>query len=212
MGVKPEVNLNVIPVNIPVTRWSFLPTWITITITMIGVLVLSGSIAEEKETRTLDALMVTPACKQDILLGKGGAGIILIILTISIMFLINGVILTNISQFLALSTLILSAALCFSSIGLLIGNLAGSQSAARSLGTVIYFPLLFPALVYDLTEFTRKLARLFPTFYLLKGLEKVLFYQGGIYFVGIEICILMVFAMFFFIITLVSYRGGRINA
>jgi len=211
LGIEPEVKTEVIPVNTSTARWSFLPVWITITITMIGVLVLSGSFAEEKETRTLDALLVTPVNKRDILLGKSGAGIILIFLTVTTMLLANGVVLESISQFIILFLIIMVAALCFSALGLFIGNLAGSQSTARSLGTIIYFPLLFPALVYDLTAFTRNLARLFPTYHLLTGLEKLLFYQEVASSAWNNIAVLMIFCLIFISINFINFKGMKVK-
>ncbi|HLV10683.1 MAG TPA: ABC transporter permease [Halanaerobiales bacterium] len=210
-GIRPEVDIEVVPVNVSGVHWSFLPVWITITITMIGVVVLSGNIAEEKESKTLDALLVTPAEPRDILLGKGCAGIILIFLTVFIMFLVNRVFITDPFQILTIFALIVVAALCFSAIGLFIGNIAGSQSTARSLSTIIYFPLLFPALIYDLSEFTRTVAVIFPTFHLLKGLEKLLFYQEGASTAWFHIFILASFSVVFIVITLLSFRGWEIN-
>jgi ABC-2 type transport system permease protein len=209
LGIEPEVIKEVIPVNISKAHWSFLPIWITITITMIGVLVLSGSLAEEKESKTLDALLVTPVNKSDILLGKSGAGIILIFLTVTTMFLVNGVILEGFLQYITLCVMILAAALCFSALGLLIGNLAGSQSTARSLGTIVYFPLLFPALIYDLTAFTRKLARLFPTYHLMIGLEKLLLYKDGFLAVWKNIAILLFFCLIFIAINFIYLKGMK---
>ncbi len=211
LGIESEVIKEVIPVNTAKARWSFLPIWITITITMIGVLVLSGSLAEEKENRTLDALLITPVNKSTILLGKSGAGIILILLTVVTMFLVNGVILENILQYIVLFVIILAAALCFSAVGLLIGNLAGSQSTARALGTIVYFPFLFPALIYDLTVFTRNLARLFPTYHLLTGLEKLLFYNAGFLSIWNNIAVLILFFLIFISINFICLKGMKVK-
>ena len=40
---------------------SLLPVWITVTLSMIGVMVVSGMFAEEKDTRTIEAIGVSPA-------------------------------------------------------------------------------------------------------------------------------------------------------
>lgn len=195
LQIPPALNYEIIPLNINQARLSFLPIWITITITMIGILIISGNLAEEKENKTLQALFISPARDLDIIWGKGIYGIILAFITVIIMCLLNGAMIVGGVRITLLIIVVISAAASFTAIGLLIGAIAQSQSAARALGTIIYFPLLFPILIYDLSEFTRNLARLFPAYYLQQALEKILLLEGEGIDLWVEIVALLFFAL-----------------
>jgi len=202
LHIKPDINLKIISLNNLKLRTSFLPIWITITMTMIGILVISGNLAEEKDNRTLAALLITPINESDIIIGKALFGLFLSFITVIIMCVLNGVIPKNLLNLLSFTWLIVSASICFTSIGLIIGVLAESQSAARSLGTIIYFPLLFPALIYNLSEFTRKLAGFFPSYYLYIGIEKIMYYNHT----GLEMIILPLYSMFLFTVAYIIFK------
>lgn len=192
LGLPLRYDLEIVSVGNTTVSRSVLPVWITVTMSMIGVMVVSGIFAEEKDTKTIDAIGVSPAGYGELLLGKGLFGVLLSLLTVVIMLALNRVVGLTVSGWLALGTLTFFGALCFTSIGLLIGVLASGQSAARSVATMIYFPLLFPALISDLSALTRRLAGLVPTFHVFTGLESVLLHGQGITDVLTEVLSLLV--------------------
>ncbi len=202
LNIEPQIKLKVVSVNNSKLSTSFLPIWITITMTMIGILIISGNLAEEKDNRTLAALLVTPMDEANIIVGKGLFGFLLSLITVIIMCILNGFLPASFLNFIVLIYLITVASICFTSIGLIIGVFADSQSSARALGTVIYFPLLFPALIYNLSEFTRKLAGFFPTYYLYKGLDKLMYNS----YPGWEILILTFFAILLFVAAYIFFK------
>lgn len=204
-GKEPPLKIESVPVNTPKTRYSILPTWILITVTMIGVMIISGNIAEERENNTLAAIRVSPVKEAEILLGKGGFGVIISTLTVVLMLIFNRVY-RQPYVFLAAVLFVFLASFCFSAIGLFIGSLASSQSSARSIGTIIYFPLIFPALIYDFSGLTRTLARFFPTYYMLRGLQKLLFNEVTGSKLLIEVIYLISFAVVFSLLTLFIFR------
>jgi len=191
LDIKPDIKMEIISINNTKLSTSFLPIWITITMTMIGILIISGNLAEEKDNRTLAALLITPIDESNIIIAKGLSGLLLSLITVIIMCILNGFLPANLLNFIFFVCLLTTASVCFTSIGLIIGVFANSQSAARSLGTVIYFPLLFPALIYNLSQFTRKLAGFFPTYYLYRGLDKLMYNN----YPGKELLILTFFAI-----------------
>ncbi|MFP4662007.1 MAG: ABC transporter permease [Halanaerobiales bacterium] len=205
---KPDYDLEFIPVNTTISKLSFLPIWITITATMIGVLIISGGFAEEKENKTLYSIIISPASKIDILLGKGIFGVLFTFLTIFIMGLLNGIYMIGFSNIFKLVITIIIASVSFTSIGLLIGSYTDSQSSARSIGTIIYFPLLFPMLIADLSSFTRLFARLFPTYYLHSALEKLLIFQGQVN-ISVDLVFLLGFALV--LSTMAFFKFRKVN-
>lgn len=205
LNKRPDHNVQFIPLNTTMSSLAFLPIWITITVTMIGVLIISGGFAEEKENKTLYSIIISPASRFDILLGKGIFGVLFTFITIFIMCLLNGVYSIGFLNIFKLILSIIVASVSFTSIGLLIGAFTDTQSTARSVGTIIYFPLLFPTLIADLSSFTRFFARFFPTHYLYNIMEKLLIYQGGVA-IGEDLILLSAFSLILSIAAFLKFR------
>jgi ABC-2 type transport system permease protein len=184
---------------------SLLPLWLTITAVMIGVMILSGSFAEEKERGTLDNIRISPATDGEILLSKGISGTLLVMLISLVMLVLNRVEL-SFQAAVGCGLLLILGAISFTAIGLLIGLFAKTQSAARAISTIVYFPLIFPALAADLSTITRNLATVLPTFYLYRGLRETLQYQAQLGAIRSDIFSLAVFTIFLAGATFLGYR------
>ncbi len=206
LGLHPRYDLEIRALGETNVSRSVLPVWITVTMSMIGVMVISGVFAEEKDTKTLEAIGVSPAGYGELLLGKGLFGVLLSLGTVVIMLVLNRVFALGFSGALALGILTLVGAACFTAIGLLIGVLASGQSTARSVATVVYFPLLFPALTAELSAFTRLLANFFPTFHLFSALEAVLLHGQGVVGILLQLLLLAAFSLVLWGVTLLAYR------
>lgn len=211
LQVPPRYDLEIVPVGDGTVSRSVLPVWITITMSMIGVMVVSGMFAEEKDNKTLEAIGVSPIGYDELLLGKGVFGVLLSIGTVFIMLLLNRALNLSLSGWLALACLTFTGAVCFTAIGLFIGVLAGGQSTARSVATMIYFPLLFPTLIADLSAFTRILASFFPTFYVFRGVEAVLLHGQGLLGILSQLAVLLGFAFVLLGTTVFAY-GRMVNS
>lgn len=195
LGIEPQYNLQVNSVNQIEGKLNFLPIWLTITITMIGVLIISGNLAEEKENKTMDAIYITPANNLLFLIGKILSGVILSTITALIMLFINGFYRQPFKNILMVVITIFLSSLVFNVIGLIIGAKSDSQSSARSMGTIIYFPLLFPTLIYNLSDFTEMIAKFFPTYYLFQVINSLLSISVNYSKVWYNLSILFIFAV-----------------
>jgi ABC-2 type transport system permease protein len=195
LNIPLEYNLQINAVNRIEGKLGFLPIWLTITITMIGVLIISGNLAEEKENKTMDAVYITPASNLLFLIGKILSGVILSTITALIMLFINGFYRQPLSNILTVFLAVFLGSLVFNLIGLIIGTKSESQSAARSVGTIIYFPLLFPTLIYNLSDFTELLAKFFPTYYLFQIVNSLLSIDANFDFIWYNLSILFLFAV-----------------
>lgn len=185
---------------------SILPVWLTVTITMIGLMLISSSLSEEKDNKTLAALLVTKINIYDVIAAKSLLALVLTLISSILMGILNGVYLIGFRRiFLALLIISISA-FVFSGLGLIISLFSNSQSAARSISTVIYFPIIFPALVADVSPLTQRLAAFFPTYYLYRALDKILVYQGKNIDLILEIILLTVFAIIFYLIIFIYSR------
>jgi ABC-2 type transport system permease protein len=195
LGIEPQYKLQVNSVNQIEGKLNFLPIWLTITITMIGVLIISGNLAEEKENKTMDAIYITPANNLLFLIGKILSGVILSTITALIMLFINGFYRQSLQNILLVILAIILSSLVFNVIGLIIGAMSDSQSSARSIGTIIYFPLLFPTLIYNLSDFTEMIAKFFPTYYLFQIINNLLSVSINYNKVWYNLSILMIFGV-----------------
>lgn len=185
---------------------SILPVWLTVTITMIGLMLISGSLAEEKDNKTLSALLVTKVNIKDIIAAKSLFALILSLITSSLMGALNGVFAIGMERLFWALIVITAGNFVFCGLGLIISLFTSSQSAARSISTVIYFPIIFPALVADVSPLTQRLALFFPSHYLYQALDKILVYQGGNSDLFFELRFLLLFAIIFYIIIYIYIR------
>lgn len=211
LQAPPRYDLEIISVGNATVSRSVLPVWITITMSMIGMMVVSGMFAEEKDNKTIEAIGVSPVGYDELLLGKGVFGVLLSLGTVIVMLLLNRVLNLGFSSWLALVSLTFTGAVCFTAIGLLIGVLASGQSTARSVATMIYFPLLFPTLISDLSPFTRTLASFFPTYYVFSGIEAILLHGHGMGGIWSQLAVLILFGLILLGTTFFAY-GRMVNA
>lgn len=185
---------------------SILPVWLTVTITMIGLMLISASLSEEKDNKTLAAILVTKANIYQVIIAKSLFGLILALITSILMGALNGVLQIAFNRLFFAFLIITAASFVFCGLGLIISLFSKSQSSSRSISTVIYFPIIFPALVADVSPLTQKLALFFPTHYLYQALDKVLVYQGGESQLFLELSFLSIFAIIFYLIIFIYIR------
>lgn len=205
MGRSSEPVAELVVMNQGQASASLLPLWLTITAVMIGVMVLSGSFAEEKEKGTLDNIRISPATDGEILLSKGISGTLLVMLISLIMLVLNRVELSGPAAMVC-ALLLLLGAVSFTAIGLLIGLFSKTQSAARAISTIVYFPLIFPALAADISQATRYIAAFLPSFYLYRGLKETLQYQAAPSAIRSDILGLALFAILLASATFLGYK------
>ncbi|MFN2341211.1 MAG: ABC transporter permease, partial [Halanaerobium sp.] len=185
---------------------SILPVWLTVTITMIGLMLISASLSEEKDNKTLAALLVTKVNIYQVIAAKTLFALILALITSTLMGALNGILTIGFRRLMLAFVIITAATFVFSGLGLIISLFTSSQSSARSISTVVYFPIIFPALVADVSPLTQRLALFFPTHYLYQALDKVLVYQGGNSNLKLELSFLILFAIIFYFIILIYIR------
>ena len=185
---------------------AILPVWLTVTITMIGLMLISASLSEEKDNKTLAALLVTKVNIYQVVTAKSLFALILALITSTLMGALNGVLTVGFKRLLFAFIIISIATFVFSGLGLIISLFSKSQSSSRSISTVIYFPIIFPALVADVSPLTQRLALFFPTHYLYQALDKVLVYQGGRIQLSLELLFLSIFALVFYLIIFIYIR------
>ncbi len=152
-----------------------LPTWILMLVLLVGCIIIPAQIAEEKEKKLLLAMLQTPVREGEWLLAKLGLGMILILLAVIFLHLLGQFAVANIYSY---AVLIGIGGFCFTALGILLGFICRSQAGARTLGVLVYLPLLLPP---ALAEFSRQLtafAPLLPSYQFYEPLRAILL-EGG---------------------------------
>ena len=152
--------------------WSdrILPFIVLYTIIIGGMMVPSSSLIEEKQKKTLNAVIVSPASITDVFLSKGTMGVILSMVMATIILVINQVFGTN--PLLLLGILFLGA-LMASMVGLLLGpflkDLNSLMAAMKMLGILI----IAPGFIYLFPDIPQWIGRIFPTYYVIDPLVAI---------------------------------------
>ncbi len=141
------------------------PALVMLAVAIAGVMVSAASLIQEKEKRTLDALLVTPVSIFDVLAAKGAMGALLAVLTGVATLVLNG---AMGPAPIALTFAVLIGAVMMAEIGLLLGIWSKDQNtmftAWKSGGILI----LFPAIFYVWPGLPAWIAKLGPTYYFLQ--------------------------------------------
>jgi ABC-2 type transport system permease protein len=112
--------------------------------TLITAILVPGLILEEKTSHTLEALRVSPATVNQILLGKAVAGSVYGLLAATVLLAFN---VAMVSQWILMSVAVLALVLIGVSIGLLVGTLVENEGAVQMWIALLVLLLVFPLLI-----------------------------------------------------------------
>ncbi|MCE1247507.1 MAG: ABC transporter permease [Firmicutes bacterium] len=148
-----------------------LPYWILFTV-LLGFMVTSSSVVEEKEKKTLTAIRVTPCGMPEFLAGKVLLGTIIVVGVSLLILILNGGFVGNLP---ALFLLIFLGAVCFSLFGVFVGLMLPSQTSVSAFGTIMMLFMFMPIGMATINEKIRTMAKILPTYYLYNGLNDAMF-------------------------------------
>jgi ABC-2 type transport system permease protein len=123
---------------------------VLVSVTMIGVGMAPHLMVEEKQTRTLDALLVSPARSSHLVIAKALTGLFYCLIAAAVVLAINADLVLHWG--LALVAVILSSLFAVS-LGLLLGSVVGAKQVLPIWSTVVLTPLLlslFLAIMRDI--------------------------------------------------------------
>lgn len=133
---------------------------------MAGLYVPSMLIAEEREKRTLQMLMLSPATPVEIFAGKGLLTLISTTAVALVIYLVLGIPAGQIP--LLLLVFVLAVAACIP-LGIVIGILAPNLLSTGLVGMPLYISFTLLPMLSPADEFIDKLSRLVPTYYLFEA-------------------------------------------
>jgi ABC-2 type transport system permease protein len=139
----------------------------------LGVFMVPATIIEEKEFKTLDALMVGPVSHVDLIAAKAAAGLMYALL-------MDGIVLAVNQAFVEANLAVLAAVLGLGSLavvmlGLLMGSLFNSMQSLSVWSSFVMIPFLGPVVMGFLPNAPlQNVLPLLPTYHLVQGLRLAL--------------------------------------
>jgi ABC-2 type transport system permease protein len=147
----------------------FLPMLLILTFGMTGAFVVPLLIVEEKEKRTLDFLLSSPASLNDIIAGKAFTGVVYTLLIAGVLMGINRQHVRNWP--LTVLTLVLGL-LFVVGVGLVVGSLLKNTMQVNTWASFVLIVLLAPSFPsIGITAWFDKAMRVIPTYYLSESLR-----------------------------------------
>lgn len=175
-----------------------IPIWIMFAVVFVGISVLPSILTTEKEKKTLDAILVSPASEKDIIIGKSLFGLSLTILISLIILYVNQGLTGNI---LLMMLFIILGSAAFTGIGLLIASYQDSYSSASLVSTISMIPFILLALLADLSKEIGYISYLVPSTYILKGVKDAMLGSNGIRELYPEVLALFIFNILIYVLT-----------
>ena len=147
----------------------FLPMLLILTFGMTGAFVVPLLIVEEKEKRTLDFLLSSPASLNDIIAGKALTGVVYTLLIAGVLVGINRQLVRN----WPLTLLTLALGLVFVvGVGLVVGSLLKNTMQVNTWASFVLIVLLAPTFPsIGISAWFDKAMRVIPTYYLTEALR-----------------------------------------
>lgn len=159
-----------------ISPWqAMLPAWVVMVL-LATITLMPTSLATERQTKTLQAVLVTPIGLGEFVLGKALYGILVGLVGGVAVLAANLALVGNIA--LVLVFICLGAAVA-TLLGLLIGLLVESPQGASGVATGLYIPLLWGAFFADLSGVVGALSRITPSHYIAHGLRQALYSEGS---------------------------------
>jgi ABC-2 type transport system permease protein len=173
---------------------------------------LPHAISYEKDTGTLDGMLVAPIKRLSIILGKTLAqivrgmiqGIIILILAL----LLFGVVIYG--SVLLVFLILFLGVFSFVGLGILITSFTGKEETATMVMMTFMFPMMFLSGVFfpisQMPLFMQYIAKAFPLTYATTALRKVMVLGAGIPEISTELLFLVIFGLALLIIAIPMFK------
>lgn len=157
-------------------NFMLLSTWILFAQVMVGIMVTGPGLIEERESKTFDALLVSPLGRGQIIAAKGAAVLLFSVLSQIIVYLLNQGL--NMS-FIVLLPYMLAGGLIFVQTGMIIGlKVSSSQNGAAVSSAVMIVFFLAASLYLALPPWTYPLFAILPSIEVVGNLDSILNGEG----------------------------------
>lgn len=175
-----------------------IPFLVFFAVLLSGIFLTGFSMEQEKERRTLYAVLVTPTGISEVLLAKGSLGFIIGVLMSVVTLLLNGALG---GEPVALILSLAVASLMFVEVGLLFASLAKDSTTLFTMMKGTGFLFMAPAFFYVFPNWPQWIAKIFPTYWIIDPIVAVTIRGEKLGDIAVSlaialgICILLVLAL-----------------
>ncbi len=187
-GQAPPVDVRIVSLGDAIDPISvrLVPLIVAYTLVIAAVFLPSFSLADEREKRTLSALVVTPLKLGEIVTAKGILGFILAMAMAVVTLWLNNA-LTG--RPLALIVVLMVAGALLVEVGLIYGTAAKDITGVFTLIKGTAFILLSPTIFYIFPNWPQWIAKLIPTYWVINPVYEVTINDAGLGDVWVELAI-----------------------
>jgi len=185
-------------------RHANVPTWITIAILLAGINMVPTLLLEEKDKKTLDAILVTMTSRSEIVLGKCLVGFVMALIMALVIMILNRGFMGNLPSLFAVLAL---GAVGFVFAGLLIGGLAKNVQIGSLISSLVLLPLVLGTTMADVSPAISAVSRFLPSFYLLDGIEQAMFLDSPLPALWLHLLVLALLGGLSFVGSVLVLRG-----
>jgi ABC-2 type transport system permease protein len=165
-----------------------LPLMVLLALFVAGLFVPAFGLVEEREKKTLNAVLVTPVKLSEVLIAKAALGFIMAVLIAYVTLLLNGALG---SQPAALLIALLVAALMTVEFGLIYGTVAKDIKTLFTFVKTLNVFLLAPVIFYIFPDWPQWIAKIFPTYWVLDPIFEIATKNANLAAVGFDLSVAM---------------------
>jgi ABC-2 type transport system permease protein len=167
-------------------RQRLVPFAVLMALFAAGVFVTSFSFSEEREKRTLDALLASPMTMGEVLWAKGLFGGTMAAAMATVTMALNGAL---VGQPIGLVLALLLGSVMAALVGLLYGVLSRDTKTLFALFKTLNLIVFAPALFYVFPDWPRWIAYLFPTYWLIDPIVEIGQHGATLADVGLKLAV-----------------------
>lgn len=189
-----------------ISSTGLIPMVILLTTVLLGVSILQYTLTTEKEKKTLDAILVSPASEKDVIYGKMLFGLALTMAVSLLVLAINNGFAGNPAATILFTLL---GATAFVGIGLLIGSYSNTYTTASVISSIVMLPMILIPSFAALSDSIAAIAKVLPSTYMYNGLSDSMYGNGTLSGTLMGLAALVVFNVAIYALTIFVIRKRR---
>lgn len=137
-----------------------LPSWILFAQVMVGIMIIAPGFIEEKEQKTLDALMISPLSLSEVIIAKSTTILLFSVVSQLFVYSLNAGISLDL---LVVSPMMIIGGILFIQVGLVIGLLMNSSKTAAAVSSIVMVVLFMTGSFYQELPEWNLILQFFPS-------------------------------------------------
>ncbi|MCD8511582.1 MAG: ABC transporter permease subunit [Bacillus sp. (in: Bacteria)] len=157
--------------NEPGVEMMLLPSWIIFAQVMVGLMIIAPGFIEEKEQKTLDALLVSPLTLGEVIIAKCSVIFLFSVLSQVFVYVLNMGVSFDIIKLLPF---MVAGGILFIQVGLVIGMILDSSKSSAAVSSIVMVVLFVTASFYEQLPEWKTLLQFLPSVAIVENMHGVL--------------------------------------